>query len=117
MKDEKFSNMTEALKSLERAGFTTNFVYECEHLRASQISEIFYPADLKIVDIYRFEGASNPDDMAVIYALESKDGIKGTLVDSFGIYASSDIGRFISKVDDARKANRRVDNALPSDPW
>lgn len=119
MTEETFSNMTEALNSLAKAGFKSSFVYDPQkqHLRASESGEVFDPGDLKIVDIFRFEGASNPDDMAVLYALEASNGLKGTLIDSFGVYASRDIGRFIAKVTDARKVSRRVENALPSDRW
>ena len=115
IKPHTFSNMLEALKSLDEAGYTTNFVQESGHLRAADSGEIFHPQDLKIVDIFRFEGASNPDDMAIIYVIEAKGGLKGTLVDSFGLYGSSDVGRFMNEVPDARSEHKRVAHSLPVD--
>ena len=39
--------------------------------------------------MYRFEGDSSPDDNSVLYAIESKGGIKGVLVDAYGTYAEA----------------------------
>lgn len=44
-----------------------------------------YPPDvLAIVGHRSFEGMSDPDDMSVLYAIESADGTKGSIVDAFG---------------------------------
>lgn len=54
--------------------------------------------ELSIVEHYRFEGASDPDDMSVIYAIKSDDGLKGIVADAFGVYANPDLGGFLEKV-------------------
>jgi hypothetical protein len=45
------------------------------------------PEDLVIREVHRFEGISDPDDMAVVYAIESTAGVQGALIDAFGVYA------------------------------
>jgi hypothetical protein len=35
--------------------------------------------------ILRFEGMSDPDDNAILYAISTKNGRKGILVDGYGI--------------------------------
>jgi len=50
------------------------------------------------VEHYRFEGASDPDDMSVVYAFESHDGSRGIIADAFGLYANPDLGGFLEKV-------------------
>jgi len=40
-----------------------------------------------IREFHRFEGISDPDDMAIVYALESTSGVRGTFADAFGVYA------------------------------
>jgi hypothetical protein len=35
-------------------------------------------------EVYHFEGDSNPGDNAVVYALTSPTGVKGTIVDRSG---------------------------------
>ncbi len=47
---------------------------------------------------YRFEGISDPDDMAIVYAVESRSGLRGTLVDAFGTYANPALGAFFRDV-------------------
>jgi hypothetical protein len=36
--------------------------------------------------------------MAIVYALESRDGTRGTLVDAFGVYSSPAVGAFLKDV-------------------
>lgn len=57
----------------------------------------FKTDDLTIVKHYRFEGASNPDHMSVVYAIESDAGPKGNVADAFGFYADPTLGRFLEK--------------------
>lgn len=58
----------------------------------------FKAEELTIVERHRFEGASDPDDESVVYAIESQDGIRGTLVDAFGPYANPALGNYLQKV-------------------
>jgi hypothetical protein len=44
--------------------------------------------EFEIVDVYRYEGNSDPGDEATVYAIQSKEGLKGVLVTGYG--ASSD---------------------------
>jgi hypothetical protein len=51
-----------------------------------------------IREFLRFEGVSDPDDMAIVYAIESTDGTRGALVDAFGAYSSPTVGAFLHHV-------------------
>ncbi|HYB42610.1 MAG TPA: hypothetical protein VEL75_12605 [Candidatus Methylomirabilis sp.] len=51
-----------------------------------------------IREFHRFEGISDPDDMAIVYAVESRSGVKGTLADAFGVYADPAIGRVVEAI-------------------
>jgi len=54
-------------------------------------SEIIYQTEqLKIVLVYRFEGESDPSDMAVIYLLHSDTDEKGFLFNAYGTYSDED---------------------------
>ena len=48
-----------------------------------------YPEDFMIDEFYRFEGMSNPSDNSIVYAISSKAGIKGVLIDAYGVYAEN----------------------------
>ena len=57
------------------------------------------PAEFEITEVHRFEGATNPSDEDVLYAVESKDGnIKGVVSSAFGIYADPVSDEMIKKL-------------------
>src|SRR5688572_29184320 len=87
-----YATVTEALEKLRQQGFTIDF-----NLKENKIvfqETIFGPEELEIVDVYRYEGNSDPGDEATVYALKSKTGLKGVLVTGYGLSAdpfSSDL--------------------------
>jgi hypothetical protein len=54
--------------------------------------------EVTIRGCHRFEGASDPDDMAIVYAIESLDGTRGSLVDAFGVYSTAAVSAFLQPV-------------------
>ncbi len=49
-------------------------------------NRIYKPKDLVIIKVYRFEGASDPSDMSVIYVFEAKSDAYGYSINSYGVY-------------------------------
>ncbi|MEP7154032.1 MAG: phosphoribosylpyrophosphate synthetase [Nitrospira sp.] len=93
-----YTNMTEVLQELRHRGFTTNFEFLDEAFRDVDSGKTFTADELTIVEHYRFEGASDPDDMSIAYAIESQDGTRGIVADAFGVYANPDLGGFLNNV-------------------
>ncbi len=50
-------------------------------------NETFNADDFDIIDVYRYEGNSDPGDEATVYAIQSKTGVKGVLVTGYGMSA------------------------------
>ena len=98
MKVKPYKTMTEALEDLKQRGFTANFELLNNVFRAVDSGKTFKADDLMIVEHHRFEGASDPDDMSVVYAIEASDGTRGILIDAFGVYANLDLGAFLQNV-------------------
>lgn len=98
MSVNQYRSVTEALAELARRGFTANFEYLDDLFVAVDSGRSFAPDELTIVEHHRFEGASDPDDMAVAYAIESRDGTRGVVVDAFGLYANPRLGEFLRNV-------------------
>ncbi len=89
----------ECLSLWKEKGFTTEFQIKSAGLFALNNSHRYYEAtEIKIVEHFRFEGDSDPDNSAIIYVVETADGLKGTVIDAFGIYADSFLSDFMKKV-------------------
>jgi hypothetical protein len=65
---------------------------------ARNADKSFAPDELIIEKVYRYEGDSNPDDNAIVYAITANDGLKGVLVDSYGAYADVDLAKIIGDI-------------------
>ena len=98
MNTKTYSTMTEAMQSLRKRGFTANFEFLKNSFRDVDSKRSFKAEDLTIVEHHRFEGASDPEDMSVLYAIESTDGIRGIVADAFGVYANPELGSFLKNV-------------------
>lgn len=73
-----YSTVKEAIDKLRAQGFDTDFNLEKNCLVCGK--EKFDTDELEIVDVYYYEGESDPGDEATVYAIESKSGAKGILV-------------------------------------
>lgn len=86
---QTYDTLTEALDSLQQQGFTQDYNLKSDFLHCQADDIVLHPADFDIVGVYRFEGETDPDDETVLYAIEAKNGSKGTLVDAYGTYADA----------------------------
>lgn len=98
MSPKLYRTMTEAVRELKKRGFTANFVFLDQAFRDVKTGRTFKAEDLAIVEYYRFEGVSDPDDMSIVYAIESADGTHGIIADAFGVYANPQLGSFLNNV-------------------
>jgi hypothetical protein len=88
------------VEALREKGFTEEFQICREGLKALNSGKIYKPDNLKILEHFRFEGISDPDDMAVMYVVKTDDGLKGTIIDAFGLYANPELSDFMKEVED-----------------
>ena len=61
--------VTATIEDLRRRGFTDHFMVRGRQLLAIDAGRPFLPRDVVIREYHRFEGVSDPDDMATVYAL------------------------------------------------
>lgn len=97
------TDLDKCQKKLNEQGFTHQFQATEEGLKDLTTGDVYSPADVKVTDFFRFEGISDPDDMSILYAIQTKDGHKGTLVDAYGLYADSKVGEFMIEVENIQK--------------
>jgi len=90
--------LTGAIEALTRRGFTEHFLVAAGGLRAVGTGERLRAEDLVIREYHRFEGVSDPDDMAIVYAIESKGGVRGILTDAFGVYSDPETAAVLQDI-------------------
>ena len=98
MSAKQYTSMAKAIQELKKRGFTANFELLNKSFRDVDSGRTFKAEDLTIVEHYRFEGASDPDDMSVVYAIASDDGTQGIIANAFGVYADPQLGGFLNNV-------------------
>jgi hypothetical protein len=87
MNTRSYDTLTEALTDLKARGYTNDFniaddCLECQILNAQFTHDMF-----DVDETYRFEGDSNPSDSSILFAITSSSGVKGVLVNAFGMYS------------------------------
>jgi hypothetical protein len=86
---KNYDTLSEAINDLQISGYTYDFNLEPECLKCASLELEIHPEDFKVDKTYRFEGMSSAGDNSILYAISSKDGIKGLLVDAYGVYAEN----------------------------
>lgn len=82
-----YDTVSEAINDLKKRGFDVDF-----NLQENCIvchNDKFNVEDFEITEVYRFEGNTDPSDEAIVYAIESRNGKKGVLVNGYGISADA----------------------------
>jgi hypothetical protein len=92
------ATLASAVDDLTARGFTEHFMLANDRLRGVTSGETFRTTEVVIAEYHRFEGVSDPGDMSIVYGIETRSGIRGTLVDAFGVYADPRVGAFVKEV-------------------
>jgi hypothetical protein len=101
-----FDTLTEAIHDLKKRGYTNDFNLHPEWIECPPLKVKFGPDEFHVDEVHRFEGMTDPDDSAVLYAVSSSSGVKGLIVDAYGAYAASLNGGMIEKL----KIDSRTDH-------
>src|SRR4051812_7448064 len=85
---EKMTTVSEVLETLRKRGYVEDFRRLADSLECERVRCRLKVEDFEIDQSYRFEGDSDPSDMAVVYAISSPNHhLKGVLVDAYGTYS------------------------------
>ena len=99
--------LASCINKLVLDGYEEDFKVTDEGLFAAHFNKVYQPEEIHIVNFFRFEGASDPADNSILYAIETSDGAKGTLTDAYGPYADEKVDTFIKKVEDIQKKTKK----------
>lgn len=96
---ESYGTLSETINGLKDEGYILDFNVWQDRIVCHGTNTKLSPEDFKIEKVFRFEGASNPDDQSVLYAISSlKSEMKGVLINGYGISADAATDAIISRL-------------------
>ena len=102
-------SLSEALGRLYSRGFTHNLRADAGRLRDLATGERHDPELLAIAEIVRFEGASDPDEQAILFALEAPPGRPlGTWATAYGPAMPPEDVEVVRRIGVKRRATPRT---------
>ncbi|MFT3824270.1 MAG: hypothetical protein QM731_10130 [Chitinophagaceae bacterium] len=84
-----YDTVSEAVNDLRKRGYSVDFNLQADSVTCTAPELVLRPSEFEITEVYRFEGNTDPDDEAIVYAIASKQGQKGVLVNGYGASADS----------------------------
>lgn len=84
-----YATVSKALDQLNEKGFTFDFNLNSDAIKKN-------PEKFEIVHVYRYEGASDPGDEAVVYGIRSTSGKKGVYVAGFSADSDQETAKFLN---------------------
>ncbi|WP_194768407.1 phosphoribosylpyrophosphate synthetase [Tamlana sp. I1] len=86
---KSYDTLSQAINSLQEKGYTHNLNLCSGHIECHALKLKIHPEDFEVDEVHRFEGMSSTGDNSILYAIHSKIGVKGLLVDAYGVYAEN----------------------------
>jgi len=83
-----YATVSKALQELAEKGYTIDYNLQEDRIKANY-------KDFEIMEIYRYEGESDPGDEATVYGIQSKDGQKGVFVAGSGAFEENSAAKLL----------------------
>ncbi|MGZ4056642.1 MAG: hypothetical protein ACXVPU_01620 [Bacteroidia bacterium] len=99
----ELKTLVECTNMLDKHGFTTQFKAVETGLQSLKTNRIYSPHEVKVLNFYRFEGSTDPQDSSILYAIETTNNERGTLTDAYGPYGDTLVANFMKQVEDIEK--------------
>jgi hypothetical protein len=84
-----YTSLSEATNDLRARGYKYDFNLKPECIECPALQLQLSPEKFTIDEFHHFEGMSSTDDNSIVFAITAENGLKGVLVDAYGVYASS----------------------------
>jgi hypothetical protein len=96
--DSQNKNELDFIKAYEKKGFTNSYRINGNKLIENGSNHEFNPKDITVVAKHRYEGQSNPDDMSILYVVETNKNTKGTILAAYGPSADNGMLEFFNQI-------------------
>ena len=96
---ENYETLSEAISALKEQGYSEDLNLEDNCLECIAGKQKLMPDDFVIDKSFRFDVDEDPSDQSVLYAISSpKHGIKGLLVNGYGVYSDDMTNEMLEKL-------------------
>lgn len=96
---EDFDTLSQAMTALREEGYVEDFNLLADRLECRDGAFKIFSRDFEVDRYFRFEGMSDPGDSSILYAITSpKYGLKGQLVNGYGIYSDEIANDMVEKL-------------------
>lgn len=112
MKNETSKHETDYIKKYQGEGYTTNYLFQDNALIDTETKIAYQPNEIFIVAHHRYEGMSDPDDMSILYVIETGDQRKGTHLIGYGPTADLEEAEFFKDIPKANYSKNADINEL-----
>ena len=98
MKKDSSKNELEYIEEYQKNGYCCNFLFNDGVLIETESKYPYQPDEIFIVAHHRYEGISNPEDMSILYVIETADNKKGTYLAGYGPSADLEAAEFFKNI-------------------
>ncbi|HWJ93034.1 MAG TPA: hypothetical protein VNR87_18100 [Flavisolibacter sp.] len=90
------------LNKIITEGYTENFKLTEEGLEAQNKQSSYTAEQVNVVNSFRFEAQSDPNDNVILYVIETNDGTRGTLIQDH-VFRDAETTQFMKRVQTVQK--------------
>ena len=108
--------LTDAIYRLQKIGYNQDFRLVNDKLECLQTQKLYTPDDMLILGNQHFKVLSNSYDISALFVVECKDGTKGLIVSSFGVYGDVRLIEFLDKIKIKKSGEIPVKSAFSEIP-
>ncbi|MCK0132288.1 hypothetical protein MWU59_12320 [Flavobacteriaceae bacterium F08102] len=100
------NNELDYIDTYQSLGYDNSYRFKDQRLIENASGGVYMPREIYIVAEHRFEGFTNPDDLSILYVIETKSGSKGTMLIGYGPSADLELAEFFKEVPKHQFSNK-----------
>lgn len=93
-----YRDLADASESLKEKGFDHTYELGNNCITCKELDVKYSTEDLKIVETHSFDQGTDPGSESTIYAIQSNEDVKGTLIISYGMYTDPEKAKLIDRL-------------------
>ncbi|MFD2532582.1 hypothetical protein [Gracilimonas halophila] len=93
-----YNDLADAVESLKDKGFDHTYELGDNCITCKELDVEYSTDNLTIVETHSFDQGTDPGSESSVYAIKSDNGVKGTLIMSYGMYVDPDKAKLIDRL-------------------